>query len=96
MGSMFANAFLIVSSPYHITNIKIELTISDTIKTLILITSALLWVGWTIYQVFRDRKHHIFCYYCRVKKDIVPAEVSEWIQYDNDRPGDVLIRSDDL
>lgn len=94
MSSMVANAFLIGFNPYHVNNINVEITLTDTIKTFILILSAVLWMVWSVYQVFRDHKHKIFCYYCRVKKDIVPVEIYEPIQYDDERINDMYIDVD--
>lgn len=77
-----AGAFCLAAlGQYNVSGCQYELTIWDTIRTIILFASFILWVIWTAYQVFKDNKHRRCCYICRRRQDLLPPTKFDTIDY---------------
>jgi hypothetical protein len=67
---------------YNVTGCQYDLTIWDTVRTIVLFASGVLWIVWTAYQVLKDNKQHRCCYVCRRRQDMLPPTKFESVKYD--------------
>lgn len=90
-GLFAGSSCLMFLSRYHVSKCEYDITIYDTIKTVIFLVSAIYWLIWTTFQIFRDNKHRRCFYYCRQRKDLsMPIQYEDIVQYDNPEADDLL------